>query len=220
MRKYFIGILIVLSACGEKRSHIYSGTLELTEHSVGARVAGRLTQLLVDEGDPVKKGQLLASLDRYEQADRDYRRAQGLLKHGGTTKQALEQAGLTWEDQRVVSPVDGVVLVKTREAGEIVQAGGTVLDIGDTSEFWVRIYVPEGEINRVRIQQEVSVRFDGLDRAFAGHVSTISPTAEFTPRNVQTPDERATQTFAVKVILDEREPNLRPGVSADVTLGQ
>ena len=210
------GLMLVLSACGEDRSRVYSGTLELTEHSVGAHVAGRLTQLLVDEGDPVKKDQLIGMLDRFEQADRDYARAKGLFEHGGTTKQALEQAELAWEDQRIVSPVEGVVLVKVREPGEVVQAGGAVVDIGDTAEYWVRIYVPEGSINGVRMNQEAEVRFDGVAHAFKGHVSYISPTAEFTPRNVQTPDERATQTFAVKVILDERDPNLRPGVSADV----
>jgi len=215
---FFIGAILVLAGC-QTRSHVYSGTLELTEHSVGARVAGRLTTLLVDEGDLVKKGQLLGTLDRAEQTEKDYRRAQGLLNHGGATQQTLEQAELTWEDQRVISPVDGVVLIKVREPGEIVSAGGTVVDIGDTSDYWVRIYIPEGDINRVRMNQEATVRFDGVSRAFKGHVYYVSPTAEFTPRNVQTPDERATQTFAVKVMLDEREPNLRPGVSADVTLG-
>jgi multidrug resistance efflux pump len=219
MRKLWIGVMIIFCGCGYNgRAHVYSGTLELTEHSVGARVSGRLATLRVDEGDTVKKGQLLGTLDRAEQTERDYRRAQGLFEHGGTTRQNLEQAELAWEDQRIVSPVDGVILVKAREPGEIVSAGGTVVDIGDTGEFWVRIYVPEGDINRVRMNQEASIRFDGLKRGFKGHVYYISPTAEFTPRNVQTPDERATQTFAVKVMLDEREPNLRPGVSADVTL--
>jgi HlyD family secretion protein len=215
----FFSMMILFAGCNYNgRAHVYSGTLELTEHSVGARVSGRLITLLVDEGDSVKKGQLLGILDRAEQTERDYRRAQGLFEHGGTTRQNLEQAALAWEDQRVVSPVDGVVLVKAREPGEIVSAGGTVVDIGDTAEFWVRIYIPEGDVNRVRMKQEASVHFDGLNRAFKGHVYYIAPTAEFTPRNVQTPDERATQTFAVKVMLDEREPNLRPGVSADVTL--
>jgi multidrug resistance efflux pump len=219
MRKLWIGAMIIFSGCGYNgRAHVYSGTLELTEHSVGARVSGRLVTLRVDEGDTVKKSQLLGTLDRADQTERDYRRAQGLFEHGGTTRQNLEQAELAWEDQRIVSPVDGVVLVKAREPGEIVSSGGTVVDIGDTGEFWVRIYIPEGDINRVRMNQSASIHFDGITRAFKGHVFFISPTAEFTPRNVQTPDERATQTFAVKVMLDEHDPNLRPGVSADVSL--
>jgi len=107
--------------------------------------------------------------------------------------------------------------VKAREPGEIVSQGGSVVDIGDTSDYWVRIYVPEGEINRVKMDQEATIQFDGLKQTFHGKVFYVSPTAEFTPRNVQTPDERATQTIAIKVRLLDRDPALRPGVSADVT---
>ena len=213
----FIAAAILLTGCSNARLHIYSGTLELTEHSVGARVAGRLTTLLVDEGDTVKKGQLIGTLERAEQTEKDYRRTQSLFETGGATKQALENAKLVFDDQRVVSPVDGVILVKAREPGEIVSQGGSVVDIGDTSDYWVRIYVPEGEINRVKMDQEATIQFDGLKQTFHGKVFYVSPTAEFTPRNVQTPDERATQTIAIKVRLLDRDPALRPGVSADVT---
>ena len=212
-----IVVAILLTGCGNARQHVYSGTLELTEHSVGARVAGRLTTLRVDEGDRVKKGQLIGTLDRAEQTEKDYRRAQSLFETGGATRQALENAQLARDDQRVVSPVDGVILVKAREPGEIVSQGGAVVDIGDTSDYWVRIYVPEGEINRVKLDQDAAIQFDGLKQTFHGRVFYVSPTAEFTPRNVQTPDERATQTIAVKVRLLDKDPALRPGVSADVT---
>src|SRR5437879_7444505 len=118
-----IVVAILLTGCGNARQHVYSGTLELTEHSVGARVAGRLTTLRVDEGDRVKKGQLIGTLDRAEQTEKDYRRAQSLFETGGATRQALENAQLARDDQRVVSPVDGVILVKAREPGEIVSQG-------------------------------------------------------------------------------------------------
>jgi HlyD family secretion protein len=171
----------------------------------------------VDEGDTVKKGQLIGTLERADQTEKDYQRARSLYDTGGATRQALENALLTRDDQRVVAPVDGVVLVKAREAGEIVAQGGAVVDIGDTSDYWVRIYVPEGEINRVKLDQDAAIQFDGLKQMFHGRVFYVSPTAEFTPRNVQTPDERATQTIAVKVRLLDKDSALRPGVSADVT---
>src|SRR3989338_7099596 len=66
-----------------------SGTLELTEHSVGAHVPGRLELMKVDEGDSVQKNQLIATLDRYEQAQRDLGRVKQLFKNGGATQQAL-----------------------------------------------------------------------------------------------------------------------------------
>lgn len=196
----------------------FSGTLELTEHSLGAKVAGRLVTLLTDEGQEVKTGQLLATLDRFDQARKDYERLEQLFKVGGTTEQALEYAELNFDDQRIVSPIDGIVLVKVHEVGETVAAGSAVMVVGDRTKLWVRIFVPEGVINKVYINQSAVLHFDGLQETFKGHVSFIATQAEFTPRNVQTTEERVTQTFAVKVTLDEPPVTLRPGIAADVEL--
>lgn len=213
-------ILGLLSGCpfGSAKEETFSGTLELTEHSMGARASGRLTQLFVDEGDAVHKEQLLATLDRYEKTERDFHRIQELYRHGGATKQALEEAALTYEDQRVISPVDGVVLVKVREVGEVLTPGASIVVLGDRQELWVRIFVSEDRVSRLHLNQAATIRVDGLPTRFKGHVSYIAPSAEFTPRNVQSPEERVTQTFGVKIMLDERPDNLRPGVAADVTL--
>ena len=78
------------------------------------------------------------------------------------------------------------------------------------------IFVPEGMINTVRMNQPARVRVDGIKEVFPGQVSFISPEAEFTPRNVQTPEERITQGFAVKVTLDHPPEFLRPGVAGNV----
>ncbi len=212
---------LLLAGCDRLNGHStlkLSGTLELTEHSVGARVAGRLQTLRVDDGDEVKTGQLIATLDRWDQTQRDYDRVRSLFERGGATLQAVEQAKLALEDQQVVSPVDGLVLLKVHEAGEVVAAGNPIVVIGDRARLWVRVYVPEGVISRVTAGEPATVSCDGLTRTFRGHVSFIAPKAEFTPRNVQTSEERVTQTFAVKVTLDDTEPSLRPGVAADVTL--
>lgn len=195
-----------------------SGTLEMTEHDVGFPVLGRLDVLKVDEGDEVKRGELLAALDRFGQAQRDYDRQVGLLARGGGNRQAVEQAELAMQDQRALAPVTGVVLTKVHETGEIVGGNSPVLVIGDRSKLWVKVYVPEGFVNRIDMGQEAEVRFDGLEKIFKGQVTFIAPQAEFTPRNVQTPEERVTQTFAVKVTLKEAPAYLRPGVAAEVRL--
>jgi HlyD family secretion protein len=222
-RRIFTGLLLCGLAFGCKNrgpeTQIQlSGTLELTEHDVSVPVPGRLEQLLVDEGDEVKRGQLLATLDRFDQAKRDYERQVSLLAHGGGNQQAVEQAELAMKDQRALSPVDGVILTKVHETGDVVGSNSPLLIVGDRSSLWVKIFVPEGYINRVRMSQATTIRFDGLSRDFKGHVSFISSEAEFTPRNVQTPEERVMQTFAVKVTLDEKEDYLRAGVAADVSL--
>ncbi len=196
----------------------YSGTLELTEHNVGSRVPARLERLFVDEGDDVKAGQLIATLDRYDQTKRDCARLASLFQKGGANKQDVEHARLDFEDQHILAPVDGVVLIKVHESGEVLSAGQAVVVIGDRSKIWVKIYVPEGAINEVHLRQAATVHLDGIKETFRGHVIFVAPKAEFTPRNVQTPEERVTQTFAVKILLDMPAPFLRPGVAADVVM--
>ena len=224
MRNQFLCLSVCLSVvfagCGYlvSPSSKFSGTLEMTEHSVGARVPGRLSTRTVKEGDRVSKGSMLGTLDRYDQVKKDYERLRNIFKTGGSTEQALEHASLDLQDQQIVSPVDGIVLLKVRETGEVLPAGGPVLVIGDTGNLWVRVYVPEGMINRVHLNDRATVKFDGLGEKFEAHVSFISPKAEFTPRNVQTKEERVTQTFAVKVQLENPGAFLRTGVSADVEI--
>ena len=215
----FLCVCCFFVGCAKMQQHSsyeFSGTLELTEHSLGARSAGRVTSLTIEEGDQVKAGQLIAALDRFEQTQKDFHRAQELFHQGGATQQDVERAALSLEDEQVVSPIDGVVLVKVKELGEIVAAGAAVAVIGDRKSLWVRIFVPEGMINTVRMNQLARVQVDGIKEVFKGRVSFISSEAEFTPRNVQTSQERITQGFAVKVTLDHPPEFLRPGVAADV----
>jgi HlyD family secretion protein len=105
------------------------------------------------------------------------------------------------------------VLVKVREVGETLPAGAPGVVVGDRNDMWVKIYVPEGMINQIVMGQSAAVTFDGLKESFQGHVSFVAPKAEFTPRNIQTPEERATQTFAVKITLDQPPAFLRPGIA-------
>jgi multidrug efflux pump subunit AcrA (membrane-fusion protein) len=84
----------------------FTGILEMTEYSLGSRVPGRVVTLNVTDGDAVKKDQLLATLDHYEQTKRDYDRTVKLLSSGGATQQALEKAKLDLDDQQIVSPDD------------------------------------------------------------------------------------------------------------------
>jgi len=194
----------------------FSGTMELTEHVLGAKVAGRLTTLNIDEGDLVKKGQLLATLDRFDQSQKDLNRVAVLLQNGGANQQSLENAQLTLEDQEIISPIDGVVLIKDSQTGEIIPAGGGVVVIGDLKDQWVKIYVSEDMVHQLSINQQASILVDGSRQAYKGHVTFIADKAEFTPRNVQTPEERVTQTIAVKITVDDPDENLHAGVSADV----
>jgi len=215
-----LGLLTLVAAgCSGKKDFkdmTFSGTMEMTEHVLGIKAAGRLTTLSVKEGDVVTKGQLLASFDRFEQNKKDYARVGVLYQNGGADKQSLENAQLAMEDQEVISPLNGVVLVKSAEVGEVIPAGGGVVVVGDPSDQWVKIFVSEDLMHQLRIDQTATISVDGSDKRYKGHVSFIADKAEFTPRNVQTPDERVTQTFAVKIAVDDADANLHAGVAADV----
>src|SRR5580692_6531521 len=102
--RVLIGIMaaLLMGGCSGKKDFkqmTFSGTMEMTEHVLGVKAAGRLTTLSVKEGDMVKKDQLLATFDRYEQDKKDYARDEVLYNNGGANQQSLENARLVMEDQ-------------------------------------------------------------------------------------------------------------------------
>jgi HlyD family secretion protein len=133
---------------------------------------------------------------------------------------SVEQVEATLAQAVIRSPFAGRVTVRHREPGEVVAAGAPVLTLVDLSDRWVRIYVPENRIGRVSLGQVAEVRAGTFpERAYAGEVVFIGDVAEFTPRNVQTPEERTRLVYPVKVrITGDPALDLKPGIPADVTL--
>lgn len=119
----------------------------------------------------------------------------------------------------LVTPVDGVVTSRSCHAGEAAVAGVSLLTISQLDEVTLTIYVPESELNRVYLGQEVEVRVDSYpDRVFLGTVSYISQEAEFTPKNVQMQEDRVNMVFSVKLRLPNPQHYLKPGMPADATI--
>lgn len=127
----------------------------------------------------------------------------------------LAQAEKALSDCTVTAPADGVVTTRSREPGEFVVAGAPLLTISLLDDVWLSIYVPESRLGRVRLGQPATVRIDGEPKPFAGRVTFVSPEAEFTPRNVQTPDERAKLVYRVKITLQNPDGVFKPGMPAD-----
>lgn len=114
--------------------------------------------------------------------------------------------------------VNGVVEALELRPGDLVAPGGPVLSVLDTSRMWVRAYLPENRLD-LKIGDKLSVTVDSFpDRIFIGHVTFVSTQAEFTPRNVQTAEERSKQVFRIKVEVDDPDKQLRAGMAADVWL--
>jgi HlyD family secretion protein len=118
-------------------------------------------------------------------------------------------------DATVLSPIDGVLTTRVTEPGEVLAPGATIAVLTDLARPWLTVWIDEPNLARVKLGQTAVVAVDGSDRTFEGTVSFISPVAEFTPKNVQTPDERAKLVFRVKVQLDNNEGIFKPGMPAD-----
>ncbi|MFZ5875649.1 MAG: HlyD family secretion protein [Nitrospirota bacterium] len=128
----------------------------------------------------------------------------------------------TLANMTVRAPFAGIVTVRHREPGEIVSAGAPILTVMNPDDRWVKIYVPEIRIGAVRIGQAATITTDTFpDKPYRGAVVFVASEAEFTPKTVQTAEERVKLVYAVKVrITDDPTHDLKPGMPADVRLGE
>ena len=131
----------------------------------------------------------------------------------------LQRAELSVAECRLVAPRDGVVTERLHEPGAVLPAAARVLSIVDLSKVKVSFFVPDAEIGRVRLGAPAEVRADAFaDKVFAGTVRRIASEAEFTPRDVQTREDRDRLVYAVEVEVENAAGLLRSGMPADVTL--
>jgi HlyD family secretion protein len=289
-----------------------TGTIEAIQVDVSARIAGRITERPVNEGDRVVAGQVLVRLDEAELAaevrrqeaavrtaqstlndlmagarheemedaraalqsasatrewtERDFRRAEGLFRQTLIAAQEVDRARQAYEvaaaqeksarqkvllleagsrpdqveaargqlaqarnaldtartrlkEMTVLSPLDGVVLRKNLEVGELAAPGVPILTLMNPADIWVRAYVPEEEMARIKVGSPARVSVDGYPaRRFPGRITEIASEAEFTPRNVQTRKERVNLVFRIKIAVDNPEGILKPGMPADADI--
>ncbi len=302
---------LALTACSnddhDGRIHA-SGHVEATEVHLAAKVGGRLLEAPLEEGDPVRAGDLVARLEtvdaehrlaqaraqadaadaqlrlllagtraedlrraedqlaqaqaELDAANRDLARLQGLADRGTATEKARDDAETRQEvaeravaaarsqldklisgprsqeieaaraqrsaaeaqvaaiqqqisDATVLAPRDGVVTERVAEPGEVLAPGAPIAVMVDLARPWLDVWVGEPSLATIRIGDTVEVRVDGHDTALEGTVAFISDVAEFTPKNVQTPEERAKLVFRVKIALDNSDGLFKPGMPAD-----
>jgi HlyD family secretion protein len=117
---------------------------------------------------------------------------------------------------RLTSPLSGVVLVKSGEVGEVVNPGTSILTLADIENVWLKAYVSQTDLSRVKWGQEVSVTTDlKPQKIYKGRISFISSQAEFTPKQIQTEKERVTLVYRIKIDIPNPERELKPGMPAD-----
>jgi HlyD family secretion protein len=157
----------------------------------------------------------LAKLRRLARPE-EIRAAEARLRQAEAAADLLRK---TIADCTIVSPVSGLVTRKPVEAGEYVMTGSTVVSVAALDPVYVMLYINEKEVGRVRLGDPVEVSVDSFSgRLFTGRVAYISPEAEFTPKNVQTKEDRVKLVFGVKVVIPNPEGLLKPGLPADAVI--
>lgn len=289
-----------------------SGNIETTTVGTGFKIAGHVAQRMVDEGESVKKGQLIAGLEtadleldaanakaqllaaqatltqltngsrpqdvsaaqaasRSAEADRqnaaaEYRRMQQLFAQSAVSAQdrdrsqtayttasaradqVAQQLSLVVEGPRqeeielatarveqakqqlklaqtrlsyaqIAAPINGVVLSKNIEPGEYVSPGTPVVTIGELDQVWLKAYIAETDLGRVKLNQKVAVTTDTYPgKIYNGYIGFIASEAEFTPKNIQTAEERVKLVYRIKVIIENQARELKPGMPADAVI--
>jgi HlyD family secretion protein len=296
----------------DKETLRVSGNIEVTTVEASFKIAGRIKERLVDEGETVKGGQLIARLESEDQrhevaarsADRDTARATLAELLAGSRKEEIAQAEAVlaaaeaeekratydfhrqeelfrreviprqkFDDARaaydtsraqtrqaaealtlvrkgprqeridqgrarlreaeaalalaqtrldyttLASPATGLVLSKNIEPGEQVAAGTPVITIGELDSVWVRAYISETDLGRVKVGQKAQVTTDTWPgKRYDGTVTFIADQAEFTPKNVQTEKERVKLVYRVKITVPNPNRELKPGMPADAEI--
>ncbi|PKM78787.1 MAG: secretion protein HlyD [Firmicutes bacterium HGW-Firmicutes-15] len=290
-------------------SILATGTIEATTVDLNVKAAGTINTLTVQEGQVVKKDQLLAELSRsdlaaqrerdalgvlvaeakladlgsgargqeikesianlniaqinLDQTTLDLDRAEKLAKEGALPQQDLDQARVNFnlkknllevaqsklsllqagnrpsqvsgaaaeverakavlkatesmlEDMKIYSPIDGTILSKNYEPGEYVQMGVALATIADLSRLWIKVYIPTDDLPAVKLGQNVHFTVSGDKNPYIGTVTQISSKGEFTPKTIQTKQERTNVVFAVKISVENENNILKPGMPADV----
>jgi HlyD family secretion protein len=185
---------------------------ELTLKKTNTEKNLKRIQNLYETGDVAQK-----ELEDYELQMQiiiaEEKKAQAVLQ-ASQARMALIQTQI--DNAYILSTLDGVVLTKNFHEGEMVFTGAKIVTIGDLTSAWLKIYLAETDIGKVSLGSEARVLVDAYpDEAFTGTVTWISSEAEFTPKNIQTKDERAELVFAIKITIPNPDQKLLPGMPAD-----
>jgi HlyD family secretion protein len=152
------------------------------------------------------------------------RKEEELVSHRADITRASAQVAITdtqINDTVVTSPIDGVVLVKSAEVGEVLAAGTTVVTIGDIDHPWLRGYVNETDLGRVKLGAAANLNTDSFPaKIYPGRISFIASEAEFTPKQIQTREERVKLVYRIKIDVDNQRHELKSNmpVEADILL--
>ncbi len=199
-----------LSTDFNRQQTLFQGDVISSKEFDVSRSAYEIAKAKVTESEEklslMKKG---VRQEKVAQAEANFHHAQHAL--------ALAETRLSYAT--INAPLSGYVLSDNIEAGEYVSPGTPVVTIGNLKDVWLRGYIDETHLGKIKIGQKVSVYSDTYpDKTYEGTVTFISPEAEFTPKNVQTEKERVKLVYRVKVDIPNPSLELKPGMPVDGTI--
>ncbi len=154
-----------------------------------------------------------ATLDLRQQ---DVRVAEAAVREAQSNVRRLETQVA---ELKVFAPLDATVLTKAVEQGEVVAAGKPLVLLGDLDHPWIKVYVTETEVGKVMLGAPARILVDSFpQQPFRGTITWIADQAEFTPKNIQTKEERVNLVYAVKITIDNSQRRLKAGMTADAEL--
>ena len=212
----------------------------LSDEGMVIKTGDVVAKLNTDELSKIKaeaEASLKLAEYQYELDRIDYVRAENLLQAGAISAQKRDTAKTKMDTDKanvealraqlelantrlsfadLASPLNGYILVKTAEEGEVVQIGAPVFTAIDLNDIWVTAYINEKDLGRVKLNQEAYVMTDSYkNKKYKGWISFISQQTEFTPKYIQTTEERVKYVYRIKVRVDNSSLDLKPGMPAD-----
>jgi HlyD family secretion protein len=211
---------------------LYAGTVEATEVDISSRVSSVIAALEVKEGDSVRRGAVLVRLACEDVrlaaglAEANWKRARNLYESGSMPQAEYDRIRYQRDDASVreswceiTSPLPGVVLDTYHEPGELVGPGTRLMTLADLSEVWCYVYVPQPMLARIKPGMAVTGFLPEVKgKKLPGRVARIREEAEFTPKNVQTREERTRLVYGVKIAFPNPDGLLKPGMTVEVRL--
>jgi HlyD family secretion protein len=237
-KKFLIPIPVIIIALVvyfnfiKKHDFLYAGTIEATKIDISSRISSVISSFPAREGNKIKKGDILVQMacedikQNFDLSKSDYDRGHRLFKTGSLSEENLDHLKSKNDDSSlkldwctVKAAKDASVLNTYREEGEYVTPGTKLLTLVNLSEVWTIIYVPQPLLAKISTGMKVTGVLPELNmRHFEGKITYISDAAEFTPKNVQTREERTRLVFGVKVTFSNPDELLKPGMSLEVKL--
>lgn len=191
-------------------------TVEAAQKQIDAAVGGLALAQSYNINPGIRNAQLTALIRQRQSAQSQLKAAQADINNAIAAQKQI-QAQIDYLN--INSPIDGVVTARTKEPGAVVTNGQTILSLVDLHKVYLRGYLPEGDVGRIRVGQKARVFLDSdPKRAIDATVAAIDPQASFTPENIYFRDDRVKQVFGVKLTIDNPGGYAKPGMPADAEI--